>query len=259
MARWLPFALIGGAVAGGFYWLGRSKSKAETPQLPPPGPPQPTPQQEEIQRLAAQAADSAQRAKALETQVANLTVSAAAAPPAQKKMLEEAAAKLLIAAASNEQQAKALKAQVVVKAQAEQAAKKVAEAQAAAGPMYPKGLTAKFSGNTAVIKNAWQDGQGNWHYKIDLDHPLPWPLKPYTLKDKEVSEVYLRQQLAEQGHITLQPGQAYAQGVEVYGANRQGGYIQKAEKNAAGEWVYTLQGWGNPVTQRELLGILTRA
>jgi len=256
MARWLPFALIGGAVAGGFYWLGRSKSKAETPQLPPPGPPQPTPQQEEIQRLAAQAADSAQRAKALETQVANLTAAAAAAPPAQKKTLEDAKAKLIAAAASNAQQAKAANAELVKKAQVEQAAKKAAEAVAAKGPMYPEGLQAKFDGKSAIIKKAWQDGQGNWHYMIDLETGLPWPAN--KLKDKAISEVELRKQVSERGGIVLKPGQFYGSGLEVY-RNGQGGYIEKAEKNASGDWIYSIRNWGSPVSQRELLGILVRA
>jgi len=248
----LELLLFGGAVGGLVYLATRPGGVPQWPAAPP----QPTPPQAEIKKLAAEVAAETEKQQAVKAQLDNLTAAAAKAPPAVKQQLEAAKAQLAAAAAQGAEKQKALKAELVSKAAVEVAAARKAEDKAAAGPMYPVGLQAKFSGNVAVIKKAWQDGQGNWHYKIDLDHPLL--IGSIKLRDKEVSEVYLRQQLAEQGHITLQPGQAYAQGIEIY-RNGQGGLVMRAEKNQTGHWLYTMRGWSNPVTQNELLGILTRA
>jgi hypothetical protein len=255
MSRIVPLAILGGIIGGGVYLLTRPK-KGAADVLPPQAPPGPPPAQAEIKKLAEQVAVETEKQQALKVQLDNLSAAAAKAPPAVKAQLEAAKVQLAAAAAQGAEKQKVLKAQLVEKAAAEVAAARKAEDKAAGGPMYPVGLEAKFSGKAARIKKAWQDGQGNWHYVVDLETGLPWPAN--KLKDKQISEVALRQQLAERGGIYLQPGQAYGQGIEIY-RNGQGGYIEKAEKNSTGHWLYTVRGWPNPVTQNEILGILTRA
>jgi len=148
----------------------------------------------------------------------------------------------------------ALKAELVKLAQEESAALKAAEAKAAKGPFYMPGLQAKFGKITANITEAHQDAQGAWHYTTVLSG-TPFGLKDGTYPS---SETDLRQQLSERLNQPLAVGQAYPAGLEVY-RRGQGGVVQNVTKNAAGEFVYQIQGWPNAVTQSELLGILARA
>ena len=253
MGRILELLLVGGAVGGAVYYFTRP-SKAATPQLPPPGPPPPNPNEERIKNLSAQVSAETQKQEALQAQVKSMSAAAAAAPAAQKQQLEAAKAKVVLAATQAADKQKALKNELAERAQAEQAAKKAAEAKAAAGPMYPKDLDVRFGKRKAVITEAHQDGQGNWHYTAKVDSGELWGIGSGTY---QFSEADMRQKIqAEVG--PLQPGQFAVAGVTVY-RHGQGGYIQKAEKNAAGEWQYTIQGWPNAVAQSELQGILVRA
>ena len=124
-------------------------------------------------------------------------------------------------------------------------------------PRYPVGLEAKFNGKKAVVKQAWQDGQGGWHFKLDIDAGMPFGIG--NMKDKAVSEQFLRDTLANQLKQPLAPDQAFPQGVEVYRKGK-GGLIQSASKNADGLWVYNIKGWGTePITQGKLLDELVKA
>jgi len=123
-------------------------------------------------------------------------------------------------------------------------------------PRYPVGLELRFAGKRAVVKKAWQDGQGGWHFLVDVDAGMPFGIG--NMKDKAVSEQFVRDTLANQLKQTLAPDQAFPSGVEVY-RNRKGGLIEKAEKLGAGIWVYTVRGWGAPITQGQLLDQLVKA
>jgi len=159
-----------------------------------------------------------------------------------------------MAAEKDPEKQKAIKAELVAKINEEKAARKAAEEAAAKGPMYPVGAVARFSGMEATVEKASQNAQGNWFYTVYLTGT------PMGLYDgpHDTSEVELRNQMGEQLGQMLQPGQAFAPGMAVF-RNGQGGLIQKAERNPAGQWTYVVQGWAGPVTQIEFLGMLTRS
>jgi len=148
---------------------------------------------------------------------------------------------------------KAMKLELVAKAKAEQAARKAAEEKAAKGPMYPTGLMVRFGKREATITAAHQDAQGAWHYSISLKAGEFLGLGDGVY---QMSETDVRSKVQEEVG-PLQPGQAFAPNVTIY-RNGQGGRIESATKNAAGVWQYVISGWGAPVSQSELLGILTR-
>jgi hypothetical protein len=253
MARVLELLLFGGAIGGAVYYFTRpSKAAVLPPGLPQP-PTEAQKNQAEIQRLAAQVAAETQKQDAVKTQLANLSAAAAKAPPAAKAQLEAAKAQLAAAVAQGAGKAKALNAELAAKAQAEQAAKKAAEAKAVAGPLYPVGLDVFFGKRQATITTAQRDAQGVWQYTAYVKSGEPFGIGS---RSYPFDEAALRQAMQSQVG-TIEPGQFAVAGVRVY-RNGQGGEILKAEKNATGEWTYVIKNWGSPVTQKELLGILTR-
>jgi hypothetical protein len=245
----LELLLFGGAVGGLVYLATRPGGVPQWPTAPP----QPTPPQAEIKNLAAQVAAETEKQQAVKVQLDNLTAAAAKAPPAVKQQLEAAKAQLAAAAAQGAEKQKVLKAQLVEKASAEVAAARKAEDKAAGGPMYPVGLDVRFGKRQATITEAHQDAQGAWHYTANVNSG-EW--RNIGGGVKQFSEAAVR--AAVQKEVgPLQQGQAFAANVSVY-RNGQGGEILKSEKNASGEWTYVIRNWGSPVTQRELMGILTR-
>jgi hypothetical protein len=256
VANAFELLLLGGAV-GGLAWYIARPSKAAAgggASLPPPAPPPPNPNEERIKALAVQVNAETQKQEALKAQVASLTAAAKAAPPAQKKQLEDAKAKLVAAASGTAQKTAALKNELAERAQAEQAAKKAAEAAAAKGPMYPVGLEATFGGKWVKIIQAWQEKAGGpWSYAIMAKLGMAFGLGDgkHTQTEAEI-----RSRIA--GALgAMAPGQFYPAGLQVF-RNGQGGLIEKVTKNADGTFSYQLRGWPNTVTQSELQGILTR-
>jgi len=246
----LELLLFGGAVGGLVYLATRPGGVPQWPAAPP----QPTPPQAEIKKLAAEVAAETEKQQAVKVQLDNLSAAAAKAPPAAKQQLEAAKAQLAAAAAQGAEKQKALKAQLVERAAVEVAAARKAEDKAAGGPMYPVGLDIRFGKRQATITEAHQDAQGAWHYTANVNSG-EW--RNIGGGKKQFSESWVRDAVQKEVGV-LQPGQAFTTGVSVY-RNGQGGEILKAEKNPTGHWLYTMRGWPNPVTQNELLGILTRA
>ena len=122
-------------------------------------------------------------------------------------------------------------------------------------PRYPVGLEVRFSGNTAKVKKAWQDSQGGWHFEIDLKTSMP--LGFGSVKNKAVSEQFLRDAVANQLKQPLAPDQAFPLGVEVY-RNGRGGLIEAVNRSPEGIFVYRVKGWDGPVTQGKLLDELVK-
>jgi hypothetical protein len=119
-------------------------------------------------------------------------------------------------------------------------------------PRYPVGLEMRFDGKKATVKKAWQDGQGGWHFLVDID--AGFFLK---IKDKAVSEQFIRDTLSAQLKQTLGPEQAFPLGVEVY-RNGKGGMIEAVSRNPEGIYVYRVKGWENLVTQGQFLDELVK-
>jgi len=120
-------------------------------------------------------------------------------------------------------------------------------------PRYPVGLEVRFAGKKAVIKKAWQDGQGGWHFHVDIDAGLF-----FKVKDKAVSEQYMRDTISAALKQPLAPEQAFPLGVEVY-RNGKGGLIEAVSRNPEGLYVYRVKGWPDLVTQGRLLDELVQA
>jgi hypothetical protein len=139
---------------------------------------------------------------------------------------------------------------------AEIAARKAAEAEAAKRPkpLYPVGLQVQFGKRKATITEAHQDAQGAWHYTIAL---LAGEFLGLGDGSYQVSEADMRAKVAGEVGQQLAPGQAFPQGVAVY-RNGQGGMVSKVAQDAAGAWQYTIAGWPNTVTQEQLLAILRK-
>jgi hypothetical protein len=123
-------------------------------------------------------------------------------------------------------------------------------------PRYPVGLELRFAGKRAVVKKAWQDGQGGWHFLVDVDAGMPFGIG--NMKDKAVSEQFVRDVLANQLKQTLAPDQAFPAKVEVY-RNGKGGLIESVSKSPEGLWLYAVRGRGAPVSQGKLLDELVSA
>lgn len=150
---------------------------------------------------------------------------------------------------------KAVRLQLVAKINEEKAAKKAAEDKAAKGPTYPVGLTAGFDGKSATITDARKDARGEWTYSVDVRAGMPFEIGDGVYN---LSETELRNEMVNRFNATLALGQAFAAGMEISLRGR-GGRITSVQRNAAGAFEYVIAGWGAPVTQRELAGILTRA
>ena len=120
-------------------------------------------------------------------------------------------------------------------------------------PRYPVGLIVKFDGKKATIKAAWQDGQGGWHFKVDIDAGLF-----FKVKDKAVSEQFMRDTISNALKQPLAADQAFPLGVEVY-RNGKGGLIEAVSRSPEGLFVYRVRGWDSLVTQGALLDELVKA
>jgi len=120
-------------------------------------------------------------------------------------------------------------------------------------PPYPVGLKAKFQGYWITFRKAWQDGQGGWHYEVDI---ATWAVQVAT--NKAVSAQFIRDTIANQMKQHLAPDQAFPSGIEVW-YGRKGGMIESVFRNSDGLWVYRLKGWPNAVTQGQLLDELVKA
>ena len=123
-------------------------------------------------------------------------------------------------------------------------------------PRYPVGLEMRFQGKKATIKKAWQDGQSGWHFLVDVDAGMPLGIG--NMKDKAVSEQFVRDTLANQLKQTLAPDQAFPLGVEVYRGGK-GGLIEAVSRSPEGLFVYRVRGWDSLVTQGKLLDELVKA
>lgn len=120
-------------------------------------------------------------------------------------------------------------------------------------PRYPVGLEVRFDGKKAVIKKAWQDGQGGWHFLVDIDAGLF-----FKVKDKAVSEQFMRDTISNALKQKLDPEQAFPLGVEIY-RNGRGGLIEAVSRSPEGLYVYRVKGWPDIVTQGKLLDELVKA
>jgi hypothetical protein len=119
-------------------------------------------------------------------------------------------------------------------------------------PRYPVGLIVKFDGKQATIKKAWQDGVGGWHFLVDINAGLF-----FNVKDKAVSEQFMRDTISNALKQPLAPDQAFPLGVEVY-RNGRGGLIEAVSRSPEGLFVYRVKGWDGLVTQGKLLDELVK-
>ena len=122
-------------------------------------------------------------------------------------------------------------------------------------PLYQVGLEVRFGKRKAKITAAQQDAQGVWQYTAYVESG---ELFGIGTKSYNFNEAQLRQAMQKEVGV-IRPGQFAVAGVTVY-RNSQGGTIMAvSQPGASGEFVYTIQGWPNPVSQSELLAILRRA
>lgn len=170
-----------------------------------------------------------------------------------RKVMQDAAFKVTLAEFAAEKDAQK-KAAIKTKLDAEIAKRKAAEAAEAKKPTYPVGLQVKFGKRQATIVGAKQDAAGAWIYDIDLKAGELLGLGDgvYTKTEPE-----MRQIIAGEVGQPLVEGQLFPANIQVYRGG-QGGQIAKVEKNAAGEWNYTITGWPNVVTQAEFWSILRK-
>ena len=113
-------------------------------------------------------------------------------------------------------------------------------------PPYPQGMVAKFGKREATILRAWQDGQGGWHFKIDLKSGEFLNLGSDVY---DVNEATLREHLQKELGA-MAPGQLYPSGIYVMNQGK-GGVIERVERNGD-QFQYHLRGWPQPVSQADL-------
>lgn len=171
------------------------------------------------------------------------TAMAAEPDPAKKQALAAERAKLA---------AEELAAQKAAAAAPKPSAKDAIAATLARGPQspYPQGLVAKFGKREATILRTWQDGQGGWHFKIDLKSGEFLNLGSGVY---DVSEATLREHLQKELGA-MAPGQLYPQGIYVMNQGK-GGVIERVERNGD-RFQYHLRGWPQPVAQADLNALL---
>ena len=147
----------------------------------------------------------------------------------------------------------ALKAELVKLAQEESAALKAVPTTPQ--PLYQVGLEVRFGKRKAKITAAQQDAQGVWQYTAYVESG---ELFGIGTKSYNFNEAQLRQAMQKEVGV-IRPGQFAVAGVTVYRNGQGGTIVAVSNPGASGEFVYTIQGWPNAVTQSELLSILRRA
>lgn len=159
----------------------------------------------------------------------------------------------LVRAEKDATKLEALKAELVKLAKEEKAA--LVATPATPQPTYPVGLVAKFGKREATITGARPDGKGSWIYTVDLKSGefLNLGSGTYTKTEAEVRDALA----SELGPLAL--GQAYPRGISVFRRGKGGVIVAVSAPGASGEYVYSLQGWPNPVSQNELGSILRQA